>query len=121
MPAWETALHAQVPADAGMILGSNTNRMVQWMDMGPSAPPANVTVPFVTQVAANMNCTMGTWDHEPTSYAYQWRSDGTNIGTNSPTYAVQAGDVGNTFTCIVTATNSKGSTAAPVSNGVVAA
>lgn len=85
----------------------------------PSSPPVNVTVPHVTQTASVLDCTMGTWDGEPTAYAYQWQLDGADAGTNSPSYVVQAGDVGTTATCIVTATNDAGSTAAPPSNGLV--
>jgi hypothetical protein len=117
---WNVSRHYEVPADAGLVLGSIENGMVQWLDMGPSAPPVNIDVPHVTQAGATMSCTMGNWDHEPTSYAYRWQSDGTNIGTNSPTYAVQPADVGTTFTCLVTATNALGSTPAPLSNAVVA-
>jgi hypothetical protein len=84
----------------------------------PVAPSA-VTVPYVSQSDATLNCTMGTWTGEPTSYAYQWKIDGTNRGTNSPNYTVQDADVGNTATCVVTATNAAGSSTAPPSNGVV--
>jgi len=98
-----TAGEKQVLADKGVIL----------------SPPSNVTVPAVQQVGSNLTCTMGTWNGEPTSYAYQWRVAGVNVGTNSPTYATQVADVGLTGTCIVTATNAAGSTAAPPSNGVV--
>jgi hypothetical protein len=83
------------------------------------SPPVNTQVPNVSQVGSNLTCTMGTWNGVPTSYAYQWRINGTNVGINSPTYATQVADVGGTGTCIVTATNAAGSTAAPVSNGVV--
>jgi hypothetical protein len=66
---------------------------------------------------------MGNWEGEPTSYAYQWKIDGANVGTGTATatHAVQPGDVGKTATCVVTATNALGSTAAPPSNGVVVA
>lgn len=84
-------------------------------------PPVNCDVPYASQTGAVLNCTMGNWYGEPTSYSYAWKLDGADAGTDSATYAVQPGDVGQTATCIVTATNSLGSTAAPPSNAVVVA
>ena len=40
---------------------------------------------------------------------YQWFSNGTAVGTNSPNYTSQAGDLGNGLTVTVTAVNSAGS------------
>jgi hypothetical protein len=88
----------------------------------PSAPPTNIDVPYAQQTVDLISVTMGNWTGEPTSYAYQWRRDGTtNIGTDSDQYAVTSADIGHTVDCIVTATNASGSTAAPPSNGVVVA
>jgi hypothetical protein len=84
-------------------------------------PPANVDVPFASQEGAVLTVTMGNWTGEPTSYAYAWQMDGAAVGTDAATYDVQAGDVGHTATCVVTATNAAGSTAAPPSNGVLVA
>jgi hypothetical protein len=86
---------------------------------GPTAPPSNLDVPLVSQSGSTLNCTMGNWNGEPTSYAYQWKLDDTDAGTNTANYEVQSGDAGKTATCIVTATNAKGSTAAPPSTGLV--
>ena len=86
----------------------------------PTAPVV-VDVPLVTQSGATLNCTMGNWQGEPTSYAYAWQINGSAVGTDQATYEVQAGDVGGTATCTVTATNAAGSTAAPVSNSVTVA
>jgi hypothetical protein len=59
---------------------------------------------------ATLTATSGTWTGTPTpTYAYQWKSAGVNVGTNSSTYATVAGDVGNTITVVVTATNVAGS------------
>jgi hypothetical protein len=84
-------------------------------------PPVNTTVPYVSQTGIVLNCTMGTWSGEPTSYAYQWQLDGAEIGSDAPDYTTSPGEVGKTATCVVTATNLGGSTAAPPSNGVVVA
>lgn len=86
------------------------------------AAPINAAIPYVSgnpTTGSVLNCTMGQWTGAPTTYAYQWKSNATNVGTNSNSYTVVAGDVGHTITCIVTATNSLGTTTAPASNGVV--
>jgi len=92
-----------------------------------TAPPVNADVPAVTRngavtasaaVGDTLNCTMGNWEGEPTSYAYQWKNDGaTDLGTGA-SYVVAATDSGHSVSCIVTATNALGSTAAPPSNAV---
>jgi hypothetical protein len=88
---------------------------------GAVAPPVNTAVPAVTQTADVLSCTMGTWTGSPTSYAYQWKVDGTDVGTDAPSYTALPADVGSTATCVVTATNANGSTAAPPSVGVIVA
>jgi hypothetical protein len=45
--------------------------------------------------------------------------DGADVGDGSNPYVVTADDVGHTMTCVVTATNDTGSTAAPPSVGLV--
>jgi len=88
----------------------------------PTAPPVNRDVPYLGgngTVGSTLNCTMGNWDNEPSSYTYAWKSDGTTdlvgVGAN---YIVVASDDGHSITCVVTATNSLGSTTAPPSNAV---
>jgi hypothetical protein len=67
-----------------------------------------------------MRCTMGNWDHVPISYSYQWMQDGTlAIGADNDTLPMLASNDGHTITCIVTATNAAGSTAAPPSNAIL--
>jgi len=87
---------------------------------GPSpVPPSNTVVPAVTGTAAVgqvLTCTMGTWYGTPDFYAYQWKRDGVNIGTNANTYTTVAGDSGHAVGCVVTATNMWGSGVAPLSN-----
>src|SRR4249920_2799011 len=81
-----------------------------------TAPPVNVDVPHVSQDGTTLNCTMGNWECEPTSYAYQWQHDGADVGDGTATHDVT--DVTGDFACVVTATNAAGSTVAPVSNTV---
>ena len=88
---------------------------------GATAAPVNRDIPFVDQSGSEMRCTMGNWDGEPTSYAYQWKLDDTDIPGDGPILPVVSADVGHIATCVVTATNAHGSTAAPPSNAVVVA
>ena len=83
--------------------------------------PTNTAVPAVTQSGTTLTCTQGEWTGEPTSYSYAWQVAGNAAGTDAATYDVQAGDVGQTATCTVTATNAAGSATAPPSVGVVVA
>jgi len=95
-------------------------------EVGPLAAPRNVDVPYLGgdgTVGATLNCTMGNWDGEPTGYAYAWKSDGADVtgASNGNNYVVAASDAGHSITCVVTATNGAGSTAAPPSNAVAVA
>jgi hypothetical protein len=83
--------------------------------------PVNRDVPHVSQAGAELLCTMGNWNGEPTSYAYQWKFDGADGPGDGATCPVTAAEVGKTATCVVTATNAHGSTAAPPSNEVTIA
>jgi hypothetical protein len=80
-------------------------------------PPVVRNVPYAAQEGTNLTCTMGEWVGEPTSYAYQWQVDGVAGATGTP-LAVTAADNGKIYTCVVTATNANGVTAAPPSNAV---
>jgi hypothetical protein len=88
---------------------------------GGTTAPVNRDVPHVSQAGDTLNCTMGNWEGEPTSYGYQWKIDGAVVGTDAATHTVTAADVGKVATCVVTATNAHGSTAAPPSNEVTIA
>jgi hypothetical protein len=86
-----------------------------------TAPPEVVDTPYVSGdgvVGATLTCTMGNWNNTPSSYAYQWKSGATDVGTGTASYVVADSDNGNNITCVVTATNALGSTEAPPSNPV---
>jgi hypothetical protein len=86
-----------------------------------SLPLVCNTAPYVGGVGAvgeTLTSTMGTWTGTPSSYAYQWISDGTTpLGTDA-SYVVDAADSGHSLTCVVTATNTFGSVQSPPSNAV---
>ena len=86
-----------------------------------TAPPVNVDVPHVTQDGAQLTCTMGNWEGEPDTYAYQWQAEGVDVGDGTATYALIETDVGLAFVCVVSATNAAGTTVAPPSNIVTVA
>src|SRR5580765_8026123 len=83
---------------------------------GSGTAPVNVDVPAITgpaTVGSTLSCSMGNWEGEPTSYAYQFKSDGADVTGMNETYLVADTDAGKSITCIVTATNAAGATAAP--------
>lgn len=64
----------------------------------------------------------GTWSNSPDSYTYQWQADGVDIeGETTNTLADDAGYVGVSITCDVTAVNEAGSSTAATSNAIVGA
>jgi hypothetical protein len=57
-------------------------------------------------VGVVLSVSSGQWTGYPIpSYSYQWKRDGSNIGTNSPFYTAVLADVGALITCTVTAAN----------------
>jgi len=115
------ALQTQMAPVGDKPAGSNVTEVTY---SGPTAAPApvNVDVPQVSGTAAvgsTLTCTMGNWDGVPTSYEYAWASDGAANSATGSTYNVLEDDAGKSITCVVTATNAGGSTAAPPSNAVL--
>jgi hypothetical protein len=106
-----TPEEAQALIDAGAVVAGDAS----------TSAPINVDVPHVSQAGDVLTCTMGNWIGSPTAYAYAWKGDGADIGTDANAYTVTPGDAGTTIACVVTATNANGSTAAPASNGVAIA
>lgn len=94
--------------------------------LAPLLKPVNIDVPHISgtgTVGQTLSCTMGNWSGTPTSYAYAWQRVGVPIaGATSSTYVLVAADSpAKAITCIVTATNSAGSQAAPPSNTIICA
>jgi hypothetical protein len=83
--------------------------------VGPVLPqaPSNVVAPVISGTATQGQTltvtNTGTWTNSPTSFAYQWKRNGTAItGANSSTYLLDTLDVGDNVTCTVSATNAGG-------------
>jgi type II secretory pathway pseudopilin PulG len=82
-------------------------------------PPAGTALPLIAGQAREgqtLSTTTGSWSNAPSSFSYQWlRCDASgancaNIATaTSPSYALQAADVGKAVAVKVTATNAGGS------------
>jgi len=71
--------------------------------------PANTVAPSISgnqwqgQVLTTTN---GTWTNSPTTFTYQWRRGGVDIGgATASTYTLVAADRGTNITCVVTAGN----------------
>jgi len=79
------------------------------------APPVVRDVPYAEETEGILTCTMGNWENEPTSYAYDWTRDGLPAGSGAERSA-SAG----VWACKVTATNAAGS-ASSTSNEVTVA
>ncbi len=76
--------------------------------------PANTVLPVISGgTAAAVTTTDGTWTNSPSSFTYQWKRNGVNIGgATANTYTIVTADIGTTITVTVTATNAAGSTPA---------
>lgn len=75
-------------------------------------PPVNTVAPAITgtpTVGQTLTVSNGTWTNSPTSFAYQWRRNGSDIaGATANTYALVSDDAGTMISCLVTATNADG-------------
>lgn len=82
---------------------------------GVVSPPANSVLPAITpttplNLGTVLSVSNGTWSNSPSSYSYQWKRDGANIGgATANSYTIVALDHGTMISCTVTATNSGGS------------
>lgn len=87
----------------------------------PNIPYISVApvVSGTTEVGSTLSCTTGTWTNSPTSYAYQWLRDGSDItGADDGTYELVGDDEGADISCEVTASNAEGASTPAVSNEV---
>jgi hypothetical protein len=110
------------PAAGGPILALTSGRAyfrlpddtIRYLSLNAPAAPANVTAPAITgtlTTGSTVTCSTGAWQGYPTSYAYQWTRDGSDIsGETANTYELDAADEGTDLVCEVTATNVTGST-----------
>ena len=86
--------------------------------------PVNSVLPVIsgtTTLGSLLTSTNGTWSNSPSSFAYQWRRNASNItSATASTYTLVLADSLANITCIVTATNGAGSSAPATSNTITA-
>jgi hypothetical protein len=110
-------------SELAWLMGTNVTRYRRYLEitgqLAEGGVPINVDVPYTSKTGGTLNCTMGNWQGEPSSYSYDWMVDGAPAGDGTNNYAVQPTDVGKGANCVVTATNGEGSTEAPPSNLII--
>lgn len=82
-----------------------------------SQAPVNTVAPVISGsgvVGQTLTTTNGTWTGSPLpTYTYQWQRNTSNIiGATSSTYVLVSADAGTNVRCVVTATNTAGSSSA---------
>lgn len=90
--------------------------------IGAASVPVNTVLPAISGLLDEgdvLTAYEGAWTGGVTSYAYQWKNAGVNIGgATNKTYTIQASDAGDAITVTVTPSNSAGAgtpkTSAPV-------
>jgi hypothetical protein len=93
-------------------------------------PPVNINIPQASIISGDgsvgsiLRCTVGIWDNMGDlvdTYAFAWQRNAVPITGGSgisEDYTTVAADSGTDLTCIVSATNTIGTTAAPPSNAI---
>ncbi len=81
-------------------------------DLGLPGLPVELAPPTIAGVAAQgqtLTCSNGSWLGDPTSFAYSWQRDGSDIaGATGSAYTLAPADVGQSITCAVSAANDLG-------------
>jgi len=82
-------------------------------------PSPSVSISGTAQVGKTLTATVDATD---ATISYQWQADGSNVGSDSNTYVVQAADVGKKITVTVTGTDIYiGRVTSPATSAVLAA
>jgi hypothetical protein len=113
--AFITGMEPETPLDDKMVMSITWKVTGQPVRHAASAPTNSVkpSIGGTPQVGVTLTAFEGVWANEPTSFTYAWENDGTPIGgATSKTYVPVIGDIGDTLTVVVTATNSAGSASA---------
>lgn len=88
----------------------------------PPDRPVNTSLPVIsgtTVVGQTLTSSTGSWTNTPLLYVYQWKRNGSNVGsaTTTNTYALTSADYNTVITVEVTATNDGGDSDPAVSSG----
>jgi hypothetical protein len=107
------------PFGTASIDGEQMSEYATYTTGGTVAAPVNTTLPAISgtpQQGHTLTASTGTWQNNPTSYAYQWLSCASGCqpigGAVANTYVPTGSEVGKTLKVTVTATNGGGSTPA---------
>lgn len=119
--AFITEMSPEAPLDDKMVM-SITMKITGVITMNAAAAPTNSVKPSISgtpQVGVELTAFEGVWANEPTSFTYAWKNGGVAInGATAKTYTPVVGDVGDTITVTVTASNSAGSASATSADAV---
>ncbi len=113
-------LHAPLPAFYDDVIHPNragyrliAQEFAASVDNPSSTAPRSLSRPAISgtaKIGSRLSCSRGSWSRTPTTYAYQWMRNATDIpGATSSSYLLQAADLGANLSCRVTATNAAGS------------
>ncbi len=116
LPPVDSVIHALLAGGSSVLIGGSFHWVEhrQHRERGFASftlAPASTTSPSISDVGGTLTCSTGSWEHDPLTYAYEWRRDGVAIATG-PSYAVAPQDAGHALTCAVTARNLGGAAAA---------
>ncbi len=125
-------LRADMQADLAEVLGdftTGTLRADMQTDLGEVIAefgaedlPVFTVAPVIsgsTPSGSTLTCSTGTvTGGMPITYAYQWKSAGSNVGSNQNSYITQVSDETKSMTCVVTPTNAVGQGAPATSNAI---
>lgn len=113
--AFITEVSPEAPLDDKMV-ASVTLKVTGEITVTAAGAPSNSILPAISGAlteGATLTAYEGVWAGEPTSFTYQWKNAGVNIGgATSKTYVITAGDSGDAITVAVTGVNSAGSATA---------
>jgi hypothetical protein len=110
----------------GKVTGSLKLKITGGITLNAAAAPTNALLPSIAgsdgtpSSGDTLTAVEGQWNNAPTSYSYQWKKNGTNIGgATSKTWLVAGAVATDVITVAVTASNSAGSATATSVGAVI--
>jgi hypothetical protein len=100
------------PGGSGVAISTNEVIAPNPTPLPPTRPSGALSVTGTRNIGQTLSCAAGTWGNSPTSFAFQWLRNGTEIAAaTTSTYTLVAADLDKLIQCRVTATNAGGSSA----------
>jgi hypothetical protein len=94
-------------AENSSFQATGTVSLPTWASLFDGAPTfvgPQPTISGTPKVDSTLTADAGSWTPDGVELHYQWKADGSNIGTDSTTYAITEADAGKTITVTVTVT-----------------